>query len=174
MEGNCGYFRRLLGFIFTKWSFLSLPKRFPQYSALIASQFALRKHNPRYWACARYPSMHFWACAEDWCTGIVNYGRSDVHSSDFSYFVVEHNLPAAIAGPFSSLARYVQRQWHACRRRQWFWRVASPWRDCPYYRPMSVLEWRWSRPDESRHRNTDKRLTVLARQTQITCVYFLL
>ena len=44
--------------------------------------------------------------------------------------------------------------------------------DCPYYRPMSVLESRRSRPDESRHRNTDKRLTVLARQTQITRVYF--
>ena len=38
--------------------------------------------------------------------------------------------------------------------------------DCPYYRPMSVLESRRSRPDESRHRNTDKHLTVLARQTQ--------
>ena len=25
----------------------------------------------------------------------------------FSYFVVEHNLPAAIAGPFSSLASYM-------------------------------------------------------------------
>ena len=43
---------------------------------------------------------------------------------------------------------------------------------CPYYRPMSILESRRSRPDESRHRNTDKRLTVLARQTQITRVYF--
>ena len=44
---------------------------------------------------------------------------------------------------------------------------------CPYYRPMSILESRRSRPDESRHLNTGKRLTVLARQTQISCVYFL-
>ena len=46
--------------------------------------------------------------------------------------------------------------------------------DCPYFRPMSVLESRRSRPDESRHRNTDKRLTVLARQTQITRVLFVI
>ena len=32
MEGNCGYFRRLLSFIFTKWSFLSLPKSFLRWS----------------------------------------------------------------------------------------------------------------------------------------------
>ena len=42
--------------------------------------------------------------------------------------------------------------------------------DCPYYRPMSVLESRRSRPDESRDRNTDKRLT----NTNNPCVLFVI
>ena len=99
----------------------------------------------------------------------------------FSYFVVEHNLPAAIACPFSSLASHnVPGQYHSngndVRADEDNDSDALPHRvgDCPYYRPMSVLESRRSRPDESRHHNTDKRLTVLARQTQITRVYFLL
>ena len=49
--------------------------------------------------------------------------------------------------------------------------------DCPYYRPMSVLESRRSRSDESRHRNTDKRLTVTRSRTANTnnpCVRFVI
>ena len=96
----------------------------------------------------------------------------------FSYFVVEHNLSAAIAGPFSSLAShnvpgYYHSKGNDVRADEDNDSDALPRRgeDCPYYRSMSVLESRRSSSDESRHRNTDKRLTVLARQTQITRVY---
>ena len=81
MEGNCGYFRRLLSFIFTKWSFLSLPKSFPaifgvdripvcpaQAQPALLSMHAISQHA---FLSMRGRLMH---------RNCRLYGRSDVHS----------------------------------------------------------------------------------------------
>ena len=143
-------------------------KSFPQYLALIGSQFALRKHKLRYWACAR--CMHLIPeCIFEHAQKTDAPELRTIVEVMFSHFVADHNLQAAIAGPCCSLfPRMLPDSTIAkamkCRRgrQRWYWRVGG---DCPYYRPKAVPTRSCLCPDESTDRNTDTRVTILARQT---------
>ena len=140
------YFRQLLSAFFKMESPVITAKSFPQY--LIGSQFALRMHKLRYWACARclhrtpvalrdhismcavhasYPRMHFWACAEDWRTEIDNYCRSDVQS--LRRRTQPPSCHCCSLSPCmlldSTIAKAMKCRWG---RQRWYWRAASPWR----------------------------------------------
>ena len=174
MEGNCGYFRRLLSFIFTKWCFLSYRNvsRNIHPSLHCASTTRATEHARGIPACIFEHAQK--TDAPEFAT------MAEVM---FSYFVVEHNLPAAITGPLSSLASYmcpdstIAKAMTCVRTKTTILtRCLAVGGEGPYYRPMSVLESRRSRPDESRHRNTDKRLPHRSRtaNTNNPCVLFVI